>query len=232
MQNVTHRYECTVSLYLSISSNSPTSSPTNRSLLIVAGSRMCTFRQSNEFIGETGETGLTGFERLGQKISEAFHEGGSGTYWHCKAYGPKDWGKTTAPTMASTGTTLSGYTDISFAHGKKGDIPIISNVLGNGQRAIMFDPSAKKWYAKNSGPAYWGVTTTDGAAGATDDHTINMCNALDVKAGAHTGNYLGLVNTPFWPLNYRPVQPSGGDYLSFVDMSTFVWYINWNPKRV
>ena len=194
---------------------------------------MCTFRQSNEFIGEKGLTGLSGIDLVGQQITDGLHYGASGTYWHCKAYGPMDWGKTTAPTMASTGTTLTAYSDISFAHGKIGDIPIISNILGNGQRAISFRPSEKKWYAKSVGGNFWGSTPANTRVpGSPDDHTLNMINDLKVEAGAHTGNYLGLVKTPFWPLNYRPVQPSGGDYLSFVDMSTFVWYINWNPKRL
>ena len=193
---------------------------------------MCVFRQDKEYIGLTGKTGLTGTDLLDQEVWDGTKRGESGSYWHCKAYGPKDWGKTTAPTTASTGASLTGYTDISFASGEAQDIPIMSNVLGNGQRAINFRPSAKQWYAKSIGGNYWGCTPGDRWASNKDDHTINMCNTINVNAGAHTGNYLGRVKTPFWPLNYRPVQPGGPDYLSFVDMSTFMWYINWNPKRI
>ena len=195
------------------------------------GTRMCVYRESQEYVGYTGKIGLTGLDAVNQQIVDGVHSGSLGCYWHCKAYGPNDWGKTTAPTMASTGITLSGFSDVSFFNGNVGDCPIISNVLGNGPRAINFTPSQKQWRAKSVGPYYWG-SKFGSYDRNPDDHTINMCNDLKVEPGSHTGLYMNRVKTPFWPLNFRPVQPDGGDYVSFVDMSTFIWYINWNPKRV
>lgn len=194
---------------------------------------MCVFRRDKEYVGATGNTSLSGIEALGKELEDAFHSGVDGYYWHCKAYGPEDWGKTKAPDTPKTGLTMTGYIDYSFAMGDKDFCPIISNVLGNGTRACMFSPSRLEWYGKSAGVNYWGCKPGSFTDPNPDDHIINMVNTLPgVKAGAHTGLYMNLQTTPFWPLNYRPEQPGGGDYLSFVDMSTFDWYINWNPKRV
>lgn len=143
--------------------------------------------------------------------------------WYCKAAGRKNWGATPAP---PAGSTLPGYVDRSFQSGCAGDCPIVMNPLGHGFRAVNIRPNSTDWYFKSKGYSSWG---------GGDDVAAKVANSASPGPGPQHGIYQRVVNTAFWPLKYSPflgqATSSSADFPTFVDMTTFNWYINFNPKR-
>ena len=144
--------------------------------------------------------------------------------WYCKAVGKSDWGKTPKQTPVATN---SAHIDVMFQSGEQQDVPIVSNVLGFGFRAINLRPDSRQWLFKAETSAAWGADE-DIAADLTNDsgNTPHFSNEGDLPY------YQRTVNSVFWPLNYKPfLNNQAGDYPTFVDMRTMTWYVNFNPKR-
>ena len=142
--------------------------------------------------------------------------------WYCKAAGKNSWGATPAP---PDGASLPQYRDGEFQFGKSQDCPIISNVLGHGTRAVILRPTSKNWFFKCKGGNNW--------SSVQDNIVANIANSATPNPSPTHRPYLRVVNTPFWPLNYRPFLNSQcTDFVTFVDMTTYIWYVNINPTRV
>ena len=62
--------------------------------------------------------------------------------WYCKGFGKGNWGNSTDNAV--------------FQCGGNEDVPIIENILGDGNRAIVFRPSEGNWYVKGLGRGGWG----------------------------------------------------------------------------
>ena len=170
--------------------------------------------------GQSGDVPLVG-NVMGDGVRACVFRPSNGI-WYCKAAGKNNWGSTPAP---PPGASLPQYIDAQFQSGSNGDCPIISNVLGHGPRAVVLRPSSKNWFFKSKGGNSW--------SSDQDNISANIANSVTPNPGSAQQAYLRTVNTPFWPLNYRPfVTSQQADFVTVVDMNTYQWYVNINPTRV
>ena len=64
------------------------------------------------------------------------------------------------------------------------------------------------------------------------NQTVNFTN-IDTTKETDLPLFQGLIKTQYWPLNYTPfLAQQPGDLPTTVDLTTMIWYVNSNPKRL
>ena len=61
--------------------------------------------------------------------------------WTCKGFGQNSWGNSTD--------------NVIFQHGNPGQVPIVANIFGDGNRAIIYDRGTGNWAVKGLGRNGW-----------------------------------------------------------------------------